>query len=106
MIEQREIHAPVPRLHPVEPVAEQPIDVRRYANALRRSRLLIAAITVGLTMVVLLISLALPKTYTAHATILFDESPSVTGATDAERQLATIEQLLTTREVRYCSVER
>ena len=106
MIEQREIHAPVPRLHPVEPVAEQPIDVRRYANALRRSRLLIAAITVGLTMVVLLISLALPKTYTAHATILFDESPSVTGATDAERQLATIEQLLTTREVLALSARK
>jgi capsular polysaccharide biosynthesis protein/MinD-like ATPase involved in chromosome partitioning or flagellar assembly len=99
VIEQRETHAQVPRLHALEPPAEQPIDVRRYVNALRRSRVLIAVIVVGLTAFVLLLSLALPKTYTAQATILFDETPSVTSTTDAERQLATIEKLLMTRDV-------
>jgi capsular polysaccharide biosynthesis protein len=99
MIEQRDISAPVSRLRALEPPPEQPIDVRRYVNALSRSWLLIAAIVVGLTAFVLLLSLALPKTYTAHATILFDETPSLTSATDAQRQLATIQKLLMTRDV-------
>ena len=38
-----------------------------------------------------------PKTYTAHATILFDNSAGAT--TDAQRELATIQQLLVTRDV-------
>jgi succinoglycan biosynthesis transport protein ExoP len=99
VIEQREIRAPVSRLHPVKPPPEQPIDVRRYVNALRRSRLLIAAIVTLLTAVVLGLSLALPKTYTAQATILFDETPSLTASADAQRQLATIQKLLVTRDV-------
>jgi Mrp family chromosome partitioning ATPase len=99
VIEQREIHAPVSRLHPLELPAEQPIDVRRYVNALRRSRLLIAAIVAGLTAIVLALSLALPKTYDAQATILFDETPSLTTTSDTQRQLATIQKLLMTRDV-------
>jgi Mrp family chromosome partitioning ATPase len=106
VIEQREIQAPVSRLHALEPAPEQPIDVRRYANALRRSRVLIAAIVVGLTALVLLISLVLPKAYSAQATILFDEAPSVTSTIDAQRQLATIERLLTTREVLALSAKK
>jgi len=99
MIEQRDMPVPVSRLHALEPPAEQPIDVRRYVNALRRSRWLIAAIVVGLTAIVLVLSLSLPKTYTAQATILFDETPSLTSSTDAQRQLATIQKLLMTRDV-------
>ena len=99
MIEQREIQAPVSRLRAVEPPSEQPIDIRRYVNALNRSRLLIGAIVVGLTAFVLVLSLALPKTYTAQATILFDETPSLTSSTDEQRQLATIQKLLMTRDV-------
>jgi Mrp family chromosome partitioning ATPase len=106
VIEQREIQTPVHRLHALEPPAEQPIDVRRYVNALRRSRVLIAAIVVGLTAMVLLISLLLPKAYTAQATILFDEAPSVTTTTDAERQLATIQKLLMTRDVLALSARK
>ena len=86
MIESREIQSATPRLHALEPAPEQPIDVQRYANALRRSRGLIAAIVIGLTAFVLVLSLMLPKTYTAQATILFDESPSLTAPTDAEVQ--------------------
>jgi capsular polysaccharide biosynthesis protein len=97
MIEQRDIQPPVTRLQPVEPPPEQPIDVARYVNALRRSRVLIAGIVVGITGLVFLLSLSLPKTYTASATILFDESP--TDTIDAQRELATIQKLLTTRDV-------
>ncbi len=99
MIEERQIRAPVSRLHALDLPPEEAIDVGRYVNALRRSRILIAAIVIGLTALVLLLSLALPKTYTAQATILFDETPSVTATTDAQRQLATIQKLLMTRDV-------
>jgi Mrp family chromosome partitioning ATPase len=106
VIEQREIKTGPSQLHALEFPPEQPIDVGRYANALRRSRGLIAAIIVGVTGIVLALSLALPKTYSAAATILFDEGPSVTGSTDAQRQLATIEKLLVTRDVLARSVHR
>ena len=106
MIEERQIRAPVSRLHALDLPPEEAIDVRRYVNALRRSRVLIAAIVIGLTGLVLLLSLALPKTFTAQATILFDESPSVTATTDAQRQLATIQRLLMTRDVLALSAQR
>jgi len=106
VIEERGIRAPVSRLHALELPPEEPIDVRRYVNALRRSRVLIAAIVIGLTALVLLLSLAQPKTYTAQATILFDETPSVTATTDAQRQLATIQKLLMTRDVLALSARR
>jgi len=106
VIEERQIRAPVSRLHALELPAEEPIDVRRYVNALRRSRVLIAAIVIGLTTLVLLLSLALPKTYTAQATILFEESPSVTTTIDVQRQLATIQKLLMTRDVLALSARR
>ena len=106
MIEQPEIKTGVSRLHQVELPLEQPIDVGRYVNALRRSRVLIAAIVAGVTGIVLVLSLVLPNTYSAEATILFNEGPSVTAATDAARQLATIEKLLVTRDVLARSAHR
>jgi capsular polysaccharide biosynthesis protein len=109
MIEQHKATAPVSQLHALDLPPEQPIDVGRYANALRRSKVLIAAIVVAVTAIVLLMSLALPKTYSAQATILFDESQSVTTATsttDAARQLATIQKLLVTRDVLARSARR
>ena len=109
MIEQHKATAPVSQLHALDLPPEQPIDVGRYANALRRSKVLIATIVVAVTAIVLLMSLALPKTYSAQATILFDESQSVTTATsttDAARQLATIQKLLVTRDVLARSARR
>jgi Mrp family chromosome partitioning ATPase len=106
VIEQRELQSGVSRLHALEVPPEQPIDVSRYVNALKRSRGLIAVIVLGITGIVLALSLVLPKTYSAEATILFDEGPSVTGSTDAQRQLATIEKLLVTRDVLARSVRR
>jgi len=41
----------------------------------------------------------LPKTYTAQATILFDETPTAAATTDAARQLATIQKLLMTHDM-------
>jgi len=109
MIEQHKPSTPVSQLRPIDLPPEQPIDVGRYANALRRSKVLIAAIVIAVTAIVLLLSLALPKTYSAQATILFDESQSVASATpttDAARQLATIQKLLVTRDVLTRSARR
>lgn len=106
MIEQRETPPTVSRLRALEPPHEQAVNVQRYADALRRSRGLIAAIVLGLTALVLWLSLMLPKTYTAQATILFDETPSVTATTDAERQLATIQKLLMTHEMLAISAKK
>ncbi len=106
MIEHRPAAERLPVLRALEPPPEQPVDVRKYANALRRSRLLIAAIVVTLTGLVLALSLVLPKTYSAKATILLDESPEITASADAERRLATIQTLLTTRGVLATAARR
>jgi len=106
MIERQPAAESVSLLRALEPPPEQPVDVRKYANALRRSRLLIAATVVTLTGLVLALSLVLPKTYSAKATILLDETPQVTAAADAERQLATIQTLLTTRGVLATAARR
>jgi len=99
MIEQRRATERVSRLRAIEPQQEQPVDVRRYLNALRGSWLLIALIVVPLTAGVLVLSMSLPKTYSSTATMLLDESPDITASADAARQLATIQTLLTTRNV-------
>src|SRR5215204_921139 len=100
MAEDSQARDSVARLQPREPSREQPVDVGRYANALARNRVLIALIVIGVSGVVLTLSLALPKTYKATARILLDESPGITESTsDVERRLATIQALLTTRGV-------
>lgn len=71
--------------------------MRRYTGALNRDRSLIATIVVVLTLGVLVLSLMLPKTYEATATIVLDIESNIFGPPDAEstqRRLATIEDLL------------
>ena len=85
-----------------EPAAEERVDVRRYLDALRRSRWLIASIVLGLTAVVVIVSLALPKVYTATTRLVLEETESVFSENNAEstrRRLVTIETLLTARQV-------
>jgi Mrp family chromosome partitioning ATPase len=107
VIEQRETQPNVSRLHALEAPPElAATDVQRYANALRRSRGLIAAIVLGMTALVLWLSLMLPKTYTAQATILFNETPGVTATSDASRQLATIQKLLMTHDMLAISAKK
>ncbi len=106
MIERQPAAESVSLLRALEPPPEQPVDVRKYANAIRRSRLLIAATVFTLTGLVLALSLVLPKTYSAKATILLDQSPEITASADAARQLATIQTLLTTRGVLAAAARR
>ncbi|HKH29818.1 MAG TPA: hypothetical protein VKA45_02080 [Gaiellaceae bacterium] len=86
---------------------DQPVETGRYFDALRRSKLLIAAIVVPLTLVVFALSSMLPKTYKATSKIVLESStdPLETRAPDSsERRLATIERLLTTRQTRRRAV--
>jgi capsular exopolysaccharide synthesis family protein len=81
--------------------SDQPVEAGRYLDALRRSKLLIALIVVPLVAVVVGVSLLLPKTYQATATIVFQSAsdPFGTGDPDTvQARLATIDALITTRE--------
>jgi receptor protein-tyrosine kinase len=82
--------------------ADDAVDVRRYLEALRRSRVLIAVIVVVVTGAALVASLLLPPRYEATARIVVDPTVGGLGPTDAEslqRQLATVESLSTTPKV-------
>ena len=81
---------------------DRPVDVSRYLGALRRGAWLIALIVVPLTLTVLVVSLALPKSYRATAKIVKADAGGVFGSGDVEsvkRRLATLQTLLTTPEV-------
>jgi Mrp family chromosome partitioning ATPase len=81
---------------------EEPIDSRRYLEALRRNRRLMVAIVVVITGAVLALSLLLPKQYQATASLVIDPSASAFGSEDADstqRQLATMQALVSTSDV-------
>ena len=83
-----------------EVVSDEPVEVGRYADALRRSRLLIALIVVPLTLLVYFLSTQLPKTYRSTAKIVLQATSDPLSGGDVasdERRLATIRTLLTTR---------
>jgi polysaccharide biosynthesis transport protein len=81
---------------------EDPIEVRRHLDAIRRSRWLIAAIVVLLTVVVVAVSASLPNRYKATASIVKNVSTDPLATTDVNvvtRELATTNSLLTTTDV-------
>jgi capsular exopolysaccharide synthesis family protein len=87
---------------PVDVEATEPVEVRRYVDAFRRSWLLIALIIVPLTVGVYLFSASLPNRYRATAKLVLDASADPLNDSDVsstERRLATIQALLTTREM-------
>jgi Mrp family chromosome partitioning ATPase len=81
---------------------ERPTDAPRYVAALRRGFWLMLLIVVPLTATVLVLSLVLPKTYTATASLVLDERQGVLDSGSGEasaRRLATTQRLLTSRDV-------
>lgn len=88
---------------PVFPVpaafADEPVDARRYLDALRRGIWLIVAIAAFVTAAVLAVSLNLPKTYQASTDIVYNPAATElqgTETTSTQRQLATFEALVLT----------
>ena len=89
--------------------AQDPADFGRYRRALARSWLLILAVVAPLTALVVLVSLQLPPTYRASATIaLREEGVSRAGGNPelVRRELETIERLVTTRTVLSAAARR
>jgi Mrp family chromosome partitioning ATPase len=81
---------------------ERALDAPRYLAALRRGFWLMVLIVVPLTATVLVLSLVLPKTYTATASLVLDQRQGVldTGSGETSvRRLATTQRLLTSRDV-------
>jgi succinoglycan biosynthesis transport protein ExoP len=88
---------------------DEPVDVPHYLAALKRAWPLIALIIVLMTVTVLLLSLALSKSYRATARIVLDDRAGTFDTTDVEtvrRRLATVQALLTTRNVLEQAAER
>jgi capsular exopolysaccharide synthesis family protein len=81
--------------------SEDPIEVGRYMEALRRNRWLIAAIVTTITIVTLVVSLTLAKVYDSTATILVNNTAGVLGSESQaiQRNLQTTATLVTTAAV-------
>jgi tyrosine-protein kinase len=89
-----------PPAHDLPP--DEPVEARRYADAFRRSWPLILLIVVPLTALVFIVSALFPKTYSSSAKLVLDTTGNPLEASDAasvQRRLATIQVLLTTRDV-------
>jgi capsular exopolysaccharide synthesis family protein len=81
---------------------EDPVEVGRYIEALRRSRWLIVSIVTIITVAVLGYSLTLPKSYEATASIVVNNTSGLLGGTESaaiQRNLATTATLATTAAV-------
>jgi Mrp family chromosome partitioning ATPase len=88
---------------------DEPVDVPRYLAALKRAWPLIVLLIVLMTATVLLLSLALSESYRATARIVLDDRAGGLETTDVEtmrRRLATVQALLTTRNVLEQAAER
>jgi len=81
---------------------DEPVDLPRFLAALRRAWWLIALIVVPFTGAVLVLSLVLPQTYDATARLVVQDDGGALAGGDNDamtRRLATIQTLLTSREV-------
>jgi uncharacterized protein involved in exopolysaccharide biosynthesis len=82
--------------------AEEPIEVRRYLDALRRSLPLIGGIVVVLAASIYVVSISLPKRYKATASIVQRTNDVINTGSSVDsitRDLNTIDALLTTDDV-------
>jgi len=83
-------------------LGEDPIEVGRYLEALRRSRFMILTIVVVVTAGVLAFSLTLPKTYEATASIVVDNASGLVTSNEqqtVQRNLQTTATQTTTAAV-------
>lgn len=73
------------------------VDTRRYLAAIRRDLPLIGAIALGLTVFAVALSLVLPKTYSATATVGFDLNQATAGDAVAQERNIETQKLLVTQ---------
>jgi capsular polysaccharide biosynthesis protein len=83
------------------------VEPRRFRASLRRSWPLVAVIVLPLTALVLVVSLLLPPTYRASATIVLSDRGADTGDSGlVGRELETLERLVTTQPVLTAAGQR
>ena len=90
-------------------VPDEPIELRRNLDALRRARFFILALVVCSTAAAVGISLLVPKTYRATATLVLRETLDPFTSSDVEtvvRRLETIERLLRTNAILEVAARR
>jgi succinoglycan biosynthesis transport protein ExoP len=93
---------------PADVAYDEPVDVPRFLAAVRRGWWLIALIVIPFTGAVLVLSLVLPKTYDATARLVVQDDGGALAGGDNDamtRRLATIQSLLTSREVLTSAAE-
>jgi len=93
-------HEP-PRISSRDSLDEERVDFRHYLGALQRSRWLILGIVFVITAVVVVVSLVLPKTYDATASVVLqvDSRGEPVDAESVRRRLATIQTVATGAQV-------
>jgi capsular exopolysaccharide synthesis family protein len=92
-----------------QPQPDEPIEIRRSLDALRRAWKVIALVVVVTTAAVVAVSVYLPNTYKATATIVFQTATTPLAPTDVgtrQRELETLQRLLGTREVLQAAADR
>ena len=89
-------------------VADEPVEVRRYLNAVRRDWRLIAAIVGSATAAVFLYSLTINDSYRATTRLVFDEVGLLErqDVESVKRELATLRTLIETPEVLATAAQR
>lgn len=91
------------------PGIDEPVEIRRYVEALRRSRWLIITLALSAAVAAFVLSSWAPDRYTASATILKRVAVGPSESFDVEaltRELSTIVQLLVTTDVLGRAAER
>src|SRR4029453_10495821 len=107
MTERGETTPPGPRSRQRQP--DEPIEIRRSLDALRRAWKVIALVVIVTTAAVVAVSVYLPNTYKATATIVFATPTTPFASTDVgtrERELETFQRLLGTREVLQSAADK
>jgi capsular polysaccharide biosynthesis protein/Mrp family chromosome partitioning ATPase len=89
--------------------SDETIDVRRYIEAVRRAKVLVAVLVITATMAAVVASSVLPKQYVATTRLVLEDAPDALGPanTDAiQRDLATTNTLLATPQVFQAAAAR
>jgi uncharacterized protein involved in exopolysaccharide biosynthesis len=76
-----------------EPVGEERVEVRRYLDALSRSKWTIIAVVLLMTGIVVAVSIVLPDSYRATTRLVLEQSTSPFGESD---EASTLRVLATT----------
>jgi polysaccharide biosynthesis transport protein len=100
---------PTPPPAPERELGDVPIETGHYVELLRRNRLLIALVALGVTLAALVLAVAMSDSYRSTARILLDSSADPLEPSDADsiaRRLATAERIVMTPRILAAAAAR